>query len=164
MKLKMPNYLWIAGAAVIAASSASRKTYTGYSPGYYQTPYYGGNGGYGGFGGYGWGGMGGIGSTPMGSYLGGMSTVIRAQGQANLSNSQAAINLEQAAKLNTENQVQWTNAYIEMRRMKKAWADENKPPPTPPETWARLAQAGAPSDCQPTPSIPSPAPSVGRRC
>ena len=127
---------WALGQNVTAATSF-------YTPGAYtQMPYYG----YGGFGGggYGWGGFNGIGSTPQGSYLGGMSQVIRSQGQYNLMSSQAAVNLQEAQKKNIENQVQWTNAYIEMRRMRDAYRAETKVPPPTAEAWARNAHAAAP--------------------
>jgi hypothetical protein len=96
--------------------------------GYYNYPYYGG----------------GIGSTPFGSYLGGMAQTIRAQGEYNVMSSQAEINLEEAQKKDIENQVQWTGAYIEMRRMRDAYVESKKLPPTPPETWTRIAHESAP--------------------
>ena len=46
--------------------------------------------------------------------------------------------------MDIENQVRWTNAYYEMRRMRDAYKQETKAPPTPPETWARLAHAATP--------------------
>lgn len=111
--------------------------------GFYQPPMYG----YGvGMGGGGWGGWGdwAAGSTVAGSYMAGLGSAIRAQGQYNLDTSGAAINLEEARKRDIENRVRWTNAYFEMRRINQ----ENTHPkrsPTPPETWARLAQQATPN-------------------
>jgi hypothetical protein len=129
---------WMFVAVLLIATAAEAQVYTsGYVPGgYYARPYYG-------YGGYGYGYGAGIGSTAAGSYLGGMASAIRAQGQYNQATSAAAINLEQAEKLDIENQVRWTNAYIEMRKMKEAYHKEQEGPPTPPETWARLAHAAA---------------------
>ena len=84
----------------------------------------------------------GRGSTVAGSYMAGMSEAIRAEGQYNLLTSEAAINAQQAASLDIDNQVKWTNAYFEMRKINR----ENRPKsePVPQETWVRLAQAQAP--------------------
>jgi hypothetical protein len=107
-------------------------------------PYYGyGAMGGGGFGGLGWNEMG-AGSTPMGSYMTGMGNAIRAQGQYNLMTSQAAINLEQAAKADMENQLQWTNTFFEMRRINQAYKDSKKGPPRTPDDWVRMAVNAAP--------------------
>ena len=50
-------------------------------------------------------------STAAEGYANGVSNIISAQGQRNLSNSQAAINLEQARSANIDNQVKSVNAY-----------------------------------------------------
>lgn len=142
MSGELPKRWWLFGVGLLIAATAAAQPYaSGYGSGYYTQPYYG-NGGYGN-GGYGYGYNGGIGSTAAGSYLGGMASAIRAAGQYNLASSAAEINLEQAQKLDIENQVRWTSAYIEMRKMKEAYHKEQQAPPTPPETWARLAHAAA---------------------
>jgi hypothetical protein len=129
----------VGGPAAVAQNDSGNS-----SGGFYQPP----GGAYGGGWGGGWGGgfvdAWGAGSTPMGSYMMGLGSAIRAQGQYNLDTSGAAINLEEARKRNIENDVRWTNAYFEMRRINR----ENTHPkrsPTPPETWARLAQQAAPN-------------------
>ncbi len=140
MSVHVPPRWWlfvgsVGFATVIYATVAGAQVYS--SGGYYAKPYYGGYGGYG----YGYGA--GIGSTAAGSYLGGMAQAIRAAGEYNLNTSAADINEQQALKLDTENQVEWTKAYIEMQNMKHAYHKEQEAPPVPPETWARLAHAAA---------------------
>jgi hypothetical protein len=94
-------------------------------------------GGYGGFGGYG-------ASTAAGSALNGMAGVISAQGQRNLSNSAAAINMTQARKNEIQNQQAATDTYFNMRATNKAAvAAERGPKPTM-EQLAYYAQEGAP--------------------
>src|SRR5262245_32416903 len=90
----------VCGSA-LAQNQGQSETYTpGYVPGGYSTmPYYGGYGG--------WGFNNGIGSTAAGSYLGGLASAIRAEGQYNLMSSAAAINLEEAAKRDIENRQRW---------------------------------------------------------
>ncbi len=80
----------------------------------------GGGGGFGGFGGglpYGYG-MGGFGmpGTAASSAEFGMASVISAAGYANLQNSEAAKNYEQARSMDYSNRQQWTEAYFQMRQ------------------------------------------------
>ena len=105
-------------------------------------PYYG-FGGFNGGGGWGWGNNG-IGSTAAGSYLGGLGEAIRAQGQYNLMSSEAAINLQEAARRDIENREQWTKAYFEMRKINKAYRDASRGPQRTNEDWIRLARDTAP--------------------
>lgn len=132
--------------ALLCGSAALAQITGGHAPegGYYQPPAFGYGGGWGG----GWGGGfvdgWGAGSTPMGSYMTGLGNAIRAQGQYNLDTSGAAINVEEARKRAIENDVRWTNAYFEMRRINQANTRPKKSP-TPPETWARLAQQATPN-------------------
>jgi hypothetical protein len=124
-----------------------------YTPGTFYPPYYGGGGGGGwgggGWGGWGYGGWGGVGSTAAGSYLTGMGNAIRAQGQYNLDTSAAAINLEEAARRDIENNKLWTQTYFEKRRINQAYRDSQRRPPAPPETWVRMAQQAAPDRLSP---------------
>jgi hypothetical protein len=69
---------------------------------------YPGDGGYPAYTGY-YGG----GATAAGSAASGAANVIQAQGQRNLSNSQAAINAEQARSMNLDNQLKYTQTYYE---------------------------------------------------
>src|SRR6476661_5505006 len=54
-------------------------------------------------------------STAAEGYANGMSNVIAAQGQKNVSDSQAAINLTQARSAQIDNQVKSVNAYWEKK-------------------------------------------------
>jgi len=134
--------------AVIAATARAQVAEVvpgGYAPGAGAiAPYYG-------VGGYGYGGFNdwGAGSTPAGSYLTGAANAIRAEGQYNLLSSAATINLEEAARREIENRKRWTDAYFEMRRVNDAY-NHPKRPPTPPETWVRLAHDAAPARLPPT--------------
>ena len=76
-------------------------------------------GGYGGFGcmpyGYGYGGYG-MPGTAASSAEFGLASVISAAGYANLQNSEAAKNYEQARSQDYANRQQWTEAYFQMRQ------------------------------------------------
>lgn len=60
-------------------------------------------------------------STVGQSYAMGMSSLVQAAGQANLNNSEAAKNLEQAASMNLDNQLKGTQTFFEMRKMNTAY-------------------------------------------
>lgn len=105
-------------------------------------------GGYGG-GGWGWGGAGGVGSTAAGSSLTGMSNVISAKGDYNLSTSAAAVNMTQAERNEIENRQLYTDTYFNMRETnRQARAAERGPRPTA-EQLARLARETAPKPLSP---------------
>jgi len=76
--------------------------------------------------GYGYGyGYGSYGTTAAQSYMMGMSQVIRAQGEANAYNAQAAINYEQARGAYIENSKKWTEAYYQRKELyQKSEADK----------------------------------------
>jgi hypothetical protein len=93
-------------------------------------------------GGYGYGGGGA--QTAQGAALQGMSQVISAAGERNLSNSAAAINWTQAQSNEMQNRVQGVSTFWEMRNMGKAERDKERGPPPTPEELARRARAGAP--------------------
>ena len=132
------------GALSLATTVAWAQYPVGYAPGGAAVAPYYGIGGWG-YGMNNWG----AGSTPAGSYLTGAANAIRAEGEYNLLSSGAAINLEEAAKREIENRKRWTDAYFEMRRVNEAYNHPQKPP-TPPETWARLAHEGSPARLPPT--------------
>jgi hypothetical protein len=93
-------------------------------------------------GGYGWGYGGG--GTAAGSYMNGMANVVRSAGYANVMNSLAAQNYEQAYSQDLDNRLKATNTYFEMRRVNTAArAEERGPPPTAAEL-AHYAEAAAP--------------------
>jgi hypothetical protein len=99
---------------------------------------------YGGYGGYSGG------STVAGSAMNGMASVISARGEANLSNSAAAINMTQAQKNEIENRKLYTDTYFQMRaENRKARAAERGPSPTM-EQLVRIAKEGAPRPLAPT--------------
>lgn len=142
--------MWASALGISANARAQAPDVSpgGYAPGAVAVaPYYGGGGyGYGGYNNWG------AGSTPAGSYLTGAANAIRAEGQYNLMSSAATINLEEAAKREIENRKRWTDAYFEMRRVNDAY-NHPKRPPTPPETWVRLAHEAAPARLPPPCSI-----------
>lgn len=70
-------------------------------------------------------GYGSAGTTAAQSYMLGMSQVIRAQGEANVNNSAAAINYEQARGAYIENSKKWTEAYYQRKELyQKSEADK----------------------------------------
>ena len=64
---------------------------------------------------YGRRGGGGFGGTAASAAAMGYAQVLRAQSQANLTNSQAAINWEKAKTLEIQNRLLWTETYFKMR-------------------------------------------------
>jgi hypothetical protein len=82
-------------------------------------------------------------STAAEGALTGMANAISAQGQYNLSTSEAAINMEEAQRRDIENRGKWTETYFEMRRTNKAYQDSLKKPRDP-EAALRYAQAQKP--------------------
>ncbi len=99
--------------------------------------------------GYGYGGGYGYSSTAAEGYQHGRADMIRSAGQANLMNSMAAINVQQAASAYMDNRLKWTNTYFEMRRVnREARAAERGPMPTK-EQLARIAHEAAPSPLSP---------------
>ncbi len=91
----------------------------------------------------GWSGYSG-GTTAAGSAMNGMASVISAQGQRNLSNSAAAVNMTQAQKNEIENRQQWTNTYFDMRRVNQQQAAAARGPSPTMEQIARMAKSAAP--------------------
>ncbi|MFV1964183.1 MAG: hypothetical protein ACC628_02080 [Pirellulaceae bacterium] len=84
----------------------------------------------------------------------GMADVIRSQGAANLMNSAAAINIEDARKKYIDNRLQATSTYFEMRRInREARAAARRPPPTQEQlvrfSKERLPRRIAPSQLDP---------------
>jgi hypothetical protein len=100
-------------------------------------PYYGGGGGYGYGGGYG-------ASTAAGSAMYGMADVVRASGEANLSNSEAAKNWQDARSMEYDNRIKGTQTYFEMRKMNRAYTDAERSKPMTSEEAFRAAREAAP--------------------
>jgi len=68
-------------------------------------------------------------STPGEGYARGIADMTRAAGQANLLNSKAAGNYEEARSLQLDNRLKTTDTYFEMRRVnREARAAERRPP------------------------------------
>ena len=76
----------------------------------------------GGYGGYGYGG--GFASTPAQGYLQGMSSLVRAEGQAEEMRSAAAINYQQAQGAYIDNQQKWVAAYQQARKESRERLEE----------------------------------------
>ncbi len=104
-------------------------------------PSYGGDGGGYGYGG-GWGGGGG---TVAGNYYNGGANAVRAQGDYNLSTSQAVVNMEEAKRREIENRKEWTDSYFEMRRANSDYRAAERGPKGTPEDWVRYAKEAAPT-------------------
>jgi hypothetical protein len=93
---------------------------------------------------YGGGGYWGGGGTVAGNAMNGMANVISAQGQRNLSNSAAAVNLTEARKNEIQNRQAAVNSYWSLRaQQRQAVAAERGPKPTMQEI-AQIAKDGAP--------------------
>jgi hypothetical protein len=107
----------------------------------------GGNmgGGYGGWG-MGWGGGGG---TVAGNYMNGVANAVRAQGDYNLTTSQAYVNMGEAQRRNIENRKLWTDAYFDMRRANADYRAAERGPRGTQEDWVRYAKEAAPNRLSP---------------
>ena len=74
----------------------------------------------------------------------GYADVVRSQGMANLMNSEAVINLQDAEKKHLENRLQATQTYFEMRRYNQEARRAERSTPLSNEQYVRLARAQAP--------------------
>jgi hypothetical protein len=106
-------------------------------------PYYGGYGG-----GYGYGGYGA--TTAAGSAAYGMSQVIQASGEAQLNNSQAAKNYQEARSMEYDNRIKGTQTYFEMRKMNQAYTAAERSKPMTTEEAFRAAKEAAPKRLSPS--------------
>ena len=95
----------------------------------------------GGWGGYG---MGGFASTAQQGADEGIAQVVRAQGYANLKNSEAAKNWEEAKTLEIQNRMRWTETYFEMRKTNHNARAAEAGPPVTQEQAIRMAKMAAP--------------------
>ena len=102
----------------------------------------GGGGSY--FPGYGGGDAYGHASTEAEGVQRGFADVVRSAGAANLMNSEAAKNYEDARKKYIENNLQATETFFEMRRVNKEARDAKRPRPLATEQYVRLARQQAP--------------------
>lgn len=74
----------------------------------------------------------------------GMADVIRSAGAANLMNSAAANNYEDARKKYIENRLQATETYFEMKRVNREYRDANRPAPPTQDQLIRLSRSRLP--------------------
>jgi hypothetical protein len=74
----------------------------------------------------------------------GYSAVIASEGQANLSNSEAAKNWEQAKSMEIDNRAKWTETYFDMRRTNREKRAEEEGPRVPQEQAIRIAKMATP--------------------
>jgi hypothetical protein len=93
-------------------------------------------------GGFGWGNF--ASTAQQGAQMG-LASVVRAEGYANLQNSEAAKNWEEAKSLDMQNRSQWTETYFEMRKTNKAERAAAAGPPITQEQAVRMAKMAAPS-------------------
>jgi len=124
------TFLGLAAAATLAQDYVPGGAGSSYVPGY----------GYGG-GGYGYGGA----STAAEGAQRGFADVVRSAGAANLMNSAAAKNYEDARKKYIENRLQATETFFEMRRVNEESRDAKRPRPLSTEQYVRLARQQAPA-------------------
>ncbi len=75
----------------------------------------------------------------------GYADVVRSRGMANLMNSEAAINLQDADKKYLENRLTATQTYFEMRRYNQEARRSERSTPLSNEQYVRLARAQAPA-------------------
>ena len=102
--------------------------------------YYGGGGGYGTYH---------HASTAAEGGLRGMADLTRSAGEANLSNSAAAVNYSIARSNQIENRAAWTNTYFQMRQANKAYRAAERGPTATMEDLVRFAQVGKPKPLSP---------------
>ena len=74
----------------------------------------------------------------------GMADVIRSQGAANLMNSEAAINIEEARSRYIQNRLQWTDTYFQMKTINKQYRDAQRTPPPTQQQAIRIAKERLP--------------------
>lgn len=101
--------------------------------------------------GNGWGGWNtGGGSTAFGSATTGMSHLVQAQGQANLANSAAAINYQQARRSAMENNMMGAEAYFQVREMNRQAREAERAPRATQADLVRYAKEGVPKRMSPS--------------
>ncbi len=140
--MKVRHFVLILVPALVASRDLDPLLAQAYQQGVYLQPQHYPVFPSGGGGGYGWGGA--YGGTAAGSYLNGMGNLVRSAGYANVMNSIAAQNYEQAYSLDLNNRLMATNTYFEMRRVNKAARAEERDPPATAAELAHYAEVMAP--------------------
>jgi len=95
----------------------------------------------------GWGGGWGMGnwaSTAQQGAADGIAAVVRSEGYANLKNSEAAKNWQEARSMEIDNKMKWTETYFEMRKTNRESRAAEAGPPVTQEQAIRLAKMAAP--------------------
>lgn len=100
-------------------------------------------------GGYGGWGMSWASTAQQGADMG-LAAVVRSQGYANLQNSEAAKNWEDAKSMEMQNRLRWTETYFEMRKVNHEKRAEEAGPPITQEQAIALAKMAAPVRLQST--------------
>jgi hypothetical protein len=83
-------------------------------------------------------------STAAESYQRGFADVVRSAGAANLMDSMAAQNYEQARSMDIQNRLQWTEAYYQMRNANRAYRESKRSPRMSQDEIMRWARVGLP--------------------
>jgi len=97
----------------------------------------------GGWGMGGWG-MGNWASTAQQGAADGIASVVRSEGYANLKNSEAAKNWQDAKSMEIDNKMKWTETYFEMRKTNREARAAEAGPPVTQEQAIRMAKMAAP--------------------
>ncbi len=84
-------------------------------------------------------------STAGESHARGMADVVRSAGAANLMNSEASKNYEQARSMDYDNRLKWTETYFDMQRVNKSYRDAKRPKRLTPDQYNQIAKAKAPA-------------------
>ncbi|MCY2991058.1 MAG: hypothetical protein NTY19_24745 [Planctomycetota bacterium] len=92
----------------------------------------------------------GAGSTAEGSAAAGMSALVQSRGQANLLNSEAAINLQAARRTNMENNAIAAQGYFEGRLMNNAYRAQLASPRASEADLVRYSKASLPKALSPS--------------
>lgn len=95
----------------------------------------------------GWGGGWGMGnwaSTAQQGAADGIASVVRSEGYANLKNSEAAKNWQEARSMEIDNKMKWTETYFEMRKTNREARAAEEGPPVTQEQAIRMAKMAAP--------------------
>ena len=88
-------------------------------------------------------------STAAEGYQRGFASVVRSAGAANLMNSAALSNVEDARSKNIDNRLQATKTYFEMKRYNKDYRDATSKPRPTSEQLFRLAKGATPNQLSP---------------
>jgi hypothetical protein len=83
-------------------------------------------------------------STAAESYQRGFADVVRSAGAANLMDSMAAQNYEQARSMDIQNRLQWTESYYQMRQANRAYRASKRSPRMSQDEIMRFARVGLP--------------------